>query len=214
MNTPQLHIRVDTREKGKIIQRLEGLEGVSLEFVEMDLGDYLLPGDVIVERKSATDLILSVVDKSLWAKVAKLRSQHERVVYIVEGDLYTARFHQQALDVHRALSMMVIDHGVSILPCPDADNSGMLVYLLGLAALQGPETGERAGKPTIRLDAQLYLLASLPNIDPDRAKALLKHFGSARQVLDADADALTQVEGIDRETAERIAEVLDYGAKG
>ncbi|MBD3620141.1 MAG: hypothetical protein HUJ28_11785 [Chromatiales bacterium] len=214
MNTPQLHIRVDTREKGKIIQRLEGLEGVSLEFVEMDLGDYLLPGDVIVERKSATDLILSVVDKSLWAKVAKLRSQHERVVYIVEGDLYTARFHQQALDVHRALSMMVIDHGVSILPSPDADNSGMLVYLLGLAALQGPETGERAGKPTIRLDAQLYLLASLPNIDPDRAKVLLKHFGSARQVLDADADALAQVEGIDRETAERIAEVLDYGAKG
>ena len=210
MATPQLHIQVDTREKGKIIKRLEGLEGVTLEFTEMDLGDYLLPGDMIVERKSATDLILSVVDKSLWDKVAKLKSQHEHVVYIVEGDLYTARFHQQALDVHRALSMMVVDHGVSILPSPDADNSGMLVYLLGMTALKGPDTGERPGKPNIRRDAQLYLLASLPNIDPDRAQSLLKHFGSARAVIQADADALSAVEGIDAATAERIVEVLDH----
>ena len=212
MDTQELHIKVDTRERGKIIQRLEGLEGVRLESVEMDLGDYLLPGDVIVERKSATDLILSVVDKSLWDKVAKLKSQHERVVYIVEGDLYTARFHQQALDVHRALSMMVIEHGVSVLPSPDADNSGMLVYLLGLTSLKGPESGDRPGKPTIRRDAQLYLLASLPNIDPDRAQALLRRFGSARKALAADAASLAEVEGIDRETAERIVDVLDHGA--
>nr|WP_296750918.1 ERCC4 domain-containing protein [Thioalkalivibrio sp.] len=211
MNAPALHIRVDTRERGRIITRLEGLPGVTLESVEMDLGDYLLPGDLIVERKSATDLILSVVDRSLWDKVAKLRSQHERVVYIVEGDLYTARFHQQALDIHRALAMMVVTHGVTVLPSPDADNSGMLIYLLGLAAAEGAAATERPDKPTIRRDAQLYLLASLPGVDADRAEALLRHFGSARAVLAADADTLAQVEGMDAERAARIAEVLEYG---
>ena len=211
MNSPALHVRVDTREKGRIITRLESLAGVTLEFVEMDLGDYLLPGDLIIERKSATDLILSVVDRSLWDKVAKLRSQHEQVVYIVEGDLYTARFHQQALDIHRALAMMVVTHGVTILPSPDAENSGMLIYLLGLAAAEGIATAERPGKPTIRRDAQLYLLASLPGVDSDRAEALLRHFGSARAVLAADADALAAVEGMDIERASRITEVLEYG---
>jgi ERCC4-type nuclease len=211
MNAPALHVRVDTRERGRIINRLEALPGVTLEWVEMDLGDYLLPGDLIIERKSATDLILSVVDRSLWDKVAKLRSQHERVVYIVEGDLYTARFHQQALDIHRALATMVVTHGVTLLPSPDADNSGMLIYLLGLAAAEGATTAERPGKPAIRRDAQLYLLASLPGIDADRAEALLRHFGSARAALAADADALAQVEGMDAERAARIAEVLEYG---
>ena len=211
MENTALNIRVDTREKGKIITRLEGLSGVSLEFTEMDLGDYLLPGDLIIERKSATDLILSVVDKSLWDKVAKLKSQHEHVVYIVEGDLYTARFHQQALDVHRALAMMVVGHGVSVLPSPDADNSAMLIYLLGLASAQGAASIERVGKPTIRVDAQRYLLGSLPNIDEDRAKALLKRFGSARKALAATAEELAQVDGIDQETADRIVEVLEYG---
>ncbi|MFW5452153.1 ERCC4 domain-containing protein [Thioalkalivibrio sulfidiphilus] len=210
MNAPQLPIQVDNREKGRIIKRLEGIEGVSLEFVDMELGDYLLPGDLVIERKSATDLILSVVDQSLWAKVAKLKSQHAQVAYIIEGDLYSARFHQQALDIHRALAMMVVGHGVSILPSPDADNSGMLIYLMGLASAQGAASGERLGKPTIRRDAQLYLLGSLPGVDADRAEALLRHFGSARAALAADAETLALVEGIDPDSAARIAEVLDF----
>lgn len=212
MSEPSLHIRVDTREKGKIIQRLEGLSGVTLEFVEMDVGDYVLPNGVVIERKSATDLILSVVDQSLWEKVAKLKAQYERVVYIVEGDPFTARFHQKALDIHRAFADMVVRHGVSVLPSPDADNSAMLVYLTGLAALAGAAPADRLHKPSIRRDAQLFLLAGLPGIDADRAEALLKRFKSARAALSADAQALGEVEGVDEATAARIVEVLDYGA--
>lgn len=211
MNTPSLLIRVDTRERGRILERLRDLSGVTLETVEMELGDYLLPGDLIVERKSATDLILSVVDKSLWDKVAKLRTQYERVVYIIEGDLYTARFHQQALDIHRALAVMTVNYGVTVLPSPDADNSGMLIYLMGLASQAGPGREERPGKPSIRRDAQLYLLGALPGVDSDRAEALLRRFGSAHAALNASAEELIEVDGLDDATAERIVSVLRYG---
>lgn len=135
MSAPALPIRVDTRERGKVITRLEQNEGVSLEFVEMEVGDYILPNGVAIERKSATDLILSVVDGSIWEKVAKLKQVSEKVIYIVEGDLYTARFHQSALDVHRALAHMVIRHDVAVLPSCDAENSAMLIYLMGVQAL-------------------------------------------------------------------------------
>lgn len=214
MTQPSLPIQVDTRERGKIIKRLEALEGVTLQFTEMDVGDYLLPGDLIIERKSAVDLILSVVDQSIWDKVAKLRNQYTQVVYIIEGDLYTARFHQQALDIHRALARMVVAHGVSILPSPDADNSGMLIYLLGLAALQPSGGGDRIGKPSIRRDAQVFLLSGLPGIDNDKAETLLNHFGSARKALAAPAETLSTVEGISEETAEKIQQTLDYSLKG
>ncbi|OYV76778.1 MAG: hypothetical protein B7Z66_07495 [Chromatiales bacterium 21-64-14] len=136
MPAPELQIRVDTRERGKLIKRLEQLEGVILTFVELEVGDYILPGGIVVEHKSATDLILSVVDESLWENVKKLGDTYDKVVYIVEGDPYTARFHQKALDIHRAMAHMTIAKDVSILPSPDADNSAMLIYLMGLAALE------------------------------------------------------------------------------
>lgn len=136
MSAPALHLRVDTRERGTIISRLEQNEGVSLEFVELEVGDYILPNGVAIERKSATDLILSVVDGSLWEKVDKLKQVSTKVIYIVEGDLYTARFHQQALDIHRALAHMVIRQNIAVLPSSDPGNSAMLVYLMGLAALE------------------------------------------------------------------------------
>lgn len=211
MTTPNLHICVDSRERGRILDRLRDLSGVTLETVEMELGDYILPGGLVIERKSATDLILSVVDKSLWDKVAKLRTQFERVVYIIEGDLYTARFHQQALDIHRALAVMTVNYGVTILPSPDADNSGMLIYLMGLASQAGPGREERPGKPSIRRDAQLYLLGALPGVDADRAEALLRRFGSAQAALNASAEELIEVDGLDNAAAERIVSVLRYG---
>ena len=210
MSTPELNIRVDTRERGKIIQRLEGMEGVHLAFEEMDVGDYILPNDMAIERKSATDFILSVVDKTIWDKVAKLKSQHEQVVYIIEGDVYTARFHQKALDIHRAFAHMITDQGVSLLPSPDAENSAMLIYLLGLAGLPNAASPERAAKPPKRREAALHILSALPGIDADRAEALFKRFKGARGALNATSAELQTVEGIDAATAERIVEVLEF----
>jgi ERCC4-type nuclease len=209
MTTDTIEIVVDTRERGKIIQKLESLEGLRLERRELDVGDYILPDGVVIERKSATDLILSVVDQSLWDKVAKLSASYRRVVYLVEGDLYTARFHQKSLDIHRALSDMIVHRDVSVLPSPDGENSAMLIYLMAQQAAGSPAS-MRTNEPTIRRDAQLYLLQGLPGIDEDRAEAMLRHFKSARRALAADAAELAQIEGLDSVTAERIAEVLNY----
>ena len=210
MSAPELNIQVDTRERGTIVQRLEELDGVQLAFAEMDVGDYILPNGMAIERKSGTDFILRVVDKTIWDKVAKLKSQYDQVVYIIEGDVYTARFHQKALDVHRAFAHMLVDHGVSLLPSPDPENSAMLIYLLGLAGLPDAPSPERAAKPAKRRDALLHVFSALPGVDGDRAEALLKHFKSAQGVFNASAEALQAVEGIDAATAERIVEVLAF----
>lgn len=138
MDHPQVSIRVDRRERGKIIQRLEDIGGVTLEVADLEFGDYILPHEVAIERKSATDFILSVVDGGLWTNIEGLKCHFRRILYLIEGDPYVARFHQKALDVHRAFARMVMVHNITILPSADADNSAMMIYLLALTAQEQP----------------------------------------------------------------------------
>lgn len=56
---------------------------------------------------------------------------------------------------------------------------------------------------------QLYVLQGLPKIGPTLAKRLLKHFRSVSDVMSASVEALTEVEGIGKVSAEKIREVLD-----
>ncbi|MHB8254836.1 MAG: ERCC4 domain-containing protein [Acidiferrobacter sp.] len=136
MSTAELLIQVDRRERGRVVKRLEESEGVRLDMVDLEFGDYVLPNHIVVERKSATDFILSVVDEGLWTNIANLKPTYSRIVYIIEGDPYVARFHQKALDVHRAFARMTVDHGIAVLPSADADHTAMLIYLMGQAALE------------------------------------------------------------------------------
>lgn len=208
--TNTVTVTVDTREKGRIIQRLEELDSITLKFEELDVGDYLLPNGAVIERKSATDLILSIVDHSLNDKIARLKSNYEKPIYIIEGDMYTARFHQKALDIHRALAHMTLTLGVPVLPSPDADNSAMLIYLMALEAATAQQHGaSRAPAPKIRYEAQKYMLQGMPGIDTDKAIALLKHFGSARKVFAADTAAMSAA-GLEEKAAEKIILALDY----
>ena len=56
---------------------------------------------------------------------------------------------------------------------------------------------------------QLYILQGLPKVGPKLAKRLLRHFKSVSKVMNASVQALTEIDGIGKISAERIREVLD-----
>lgn len=204
-----VHIVADARERGKIVKALEALPGVTLETRELDCGDYVLGDGVVVERKSATDFILSIVDKSLPEKVGKLKAQYARPVYIVEGDLFNMRFHQKAFDVHAALAYLGVAQRVPVVSSPDAEQSAMLIYLMALEAqAAAPRARTRLNTPEVLQEAQRYALEGFPGVDADRAETLLVHFGSVAAVLNANAEALTRA-GLDPDAAKALREVVE-----
>lgn len=207
----KIHLIIDKRERGKITEALEALPGVSLEFAELDVGDYVLGNGVVVERKSATDFILSVVDKTLYEKAGKLKAMYPRVVYLVEGDLYNMRFHQKAFDVHRALAFLSVTQDVPVIPSPDPEQTAMLIYLMAQDAQHalGQPISTRVNKPKLRAEAQVYLVEGLPGVDAERAETLLRHFKTAAKVFAADAESLQAAGGVDADSAARMRAVLD-----
>ena len=54
-------IIADSREPRYIINSLKA-NGINVTRDFLEIGDYLLPGDTVIERKSASDFILSIRD--------------------------------------------------------------------------------------------------------------------------------------------------------
>ena len=209
----KVHLIADQRERGKIIKTLEQIAGVSVETQALDCGDYVLGNGVVVERKSATDFILSVVDGSLVDKANKLKAGYERPVYIVESgerDLFVPRFHQKAFDVHTALAYLSVLHRIPVVTSPDVEHTAMLIYFMAVDAQHrlGANLGRRSGKPELVAEAQAYFLEGLPGIDGERAEALLRHFGGVADLLRAAPADIAAVANLDADTAALLTDVL------
>lgn len=205
------HIIADSGQQDRLGERVGQLQGVTLEYEALDCGHFQVGGGVVVEYKSGTDFILSVVEKELFETANRLRAHHDRPVFLVEGDYFTARFHQTPFDVHWAIGYLTSVLGIPVLYSPEAESSAVLVYTLAVSAQHDMASAEnlRLGQPDTRREAIRFLVQGLPGVDPELARNLLRHFGTARAVFAADREALLAVEGMTEKTAGRISDVLD-----
>ena len=128
-------IKVDKREQNTgVIKHWNGFAGLfpglELEFVEMEAGDYAIGNATIIERKSTTDFMLSVMDNHILDNLTKLKKDYEKVIYIVEGDIYAPRFHSDPAALRKAIAYMTMKENVSLIPSPGPQNTAELIYLM------------------------------------------------------------------------------------
>lgn len=205
----------DKKQKSKVLQHLEKA-GARLELRELEVGDFLIGEDAAVAVKSGTDFILNVVDGSLLDNLNRLRADYARVILIVEGDYFTARFHQTAFDVHKGIAKLTILQQVPVLYSAGPEHTGALIYFLAenLQHRLGHTQDMRTNAPAIRFEAVQYLLEGLPGVGAELAERLYKHFGTALAVLNASPEALQEVEGIDEAAARKIRRILETKRPG
>ena len=194
-------------------------KGLSTEVAELDCGDYDLGGGVVVERKSATDFTLAIMDKRLFGEVGKLKSSYDQPIYIVEGDMYGGRFHTDPVVIREAIAWLTVMQGIPLVPSPGEGFTAEILFTMASQAQHGlgHPIVMRNGKPFDPVNGQRYLVEGLPGINEVMAKALLDHLGSAAAVFAAEVDDLAQVAGISTQAAARMRKVLDAkwpGARG
>jgi ERCC4-type nuclease len=69
-----IEIIADNRElKSGVPTHLSALPGIHLEWKELAVGDYIVVGEAIFERKSASDFAASLVDQRLFSQAKRLR---------------------------------------------------------------------------------------------------------------------------------------------
>lgn len=211
---PSTAIIADAREmSGTVVRHWHAYAGnfaqLKIESRELEYGDYVLANDVVIERKSSTDFMLSVMDNKLYGNIAKLKAEFERVIYIVEGDVFAPRFHSNPSALRDALAYMTAVEGVALIPSPDAPMSAEIIYRMAVD-IQRPEARNvavRSARPKDLRSSQQYVIEGLPGISAERARQLLKTFGSVENVLRADDAALIEA-GLTNETVARIRKIL------
>jgi Fanconi anemia group M protein len=213
-----VEVVVDQRELDSTIARdLSTRDGVRTRLETLAVGDYVLSDRVVVERKTVSDFLDTLVggDRSLFGQARDMSRHYARPVVVVEGEgLYEERnVHPGA--IRGALAALAVDFGVSVLTTRDEGETTALLETI--ASREQTERnrqvsvhGEKAAKT---LDEQQeYVVSAIADVGPVTAEALLAQFGSVEAVMTATEEELQETRGVGVKTAARIREVVgsDY----
>ncbi len=205
-----MHITVDYREKSSgIIELLS--QHCSVNVAALPYGDYLVNDRVTLERKTARDFLVSIIDLRLFNQVANLKKNCSRPFLLIEGDPYATDLGFDPRAIRGALLSIQTGWQVPVVFSHSTEDSVDIMVTVGCQdEVETEEVALRGGyRPKKLKTRQLYLLQGLPDVGPKLARRLLRHFHSAGRVMHATRDELAEVEGIGMVRAEKIREVLD-----
>ncbi len=210
-----MHIVADDREEPSGIVKLLENCGHNVTIKRLLIGDYMIDGKIVVERKTADDFVASIIHGRLFKQVSALKRLTLRIIMIIEGDPYRIKpgVHQDA--VRGALLSIAV---VWQVPVVFSSSRIMTVKQMKIMADQVARGGNvmplRGGYLPRRLkNRQLFILQGLPGVGAKRAWRLLLHFKSVSGVFSASISELTEVDGVGSVVAGKIRAVLDADFK-
>ncbi|HII54773.1 TPA: DEAD/DEAH box helicase [Candidatus Aciduliprofundum boonei] len=208
-DSPKPIIYVDTREfRSNVVKYLS--ENYSIVAKQFEVGDYIISDRIAIERKKVDDFLDSLKDGRLFSQMVEMRRNYEVPILIIEGEsLFIRGFHENS--IYGALASIISDYKIPIIFTKDARETAKFIE-----ALMRRELGER-GEVSLRKEKramsteerQRYIIESLPNVSAKLSQRLLEHFGSVKDVINAEVGELIQVKGIGRKTAEEIYDIVN-----
>ncbi len=206
-----MKIRVDYREKASGLVDLLKNEDLLIEIKKVPYGDYVINDSITIERKTARDFLVSIIDGRLFNQLSNLKKHCLNPILLVEGNPYKTELNFDQMAIKGALlSAQAIWHIPVIFSRSKEDTRNILLMIGRQDQTYMDVVPLRGGYRPKRLKSkQLYLLQGLPQIGPLLAKRLIERFRSVSHVMNASIKELTEVDGIGRASAEKIREVLD-----
>ncbi|MDQ6965292.1 MAG: ERCC4 domain-containing protein, partial [Mariprofundaceae bacterium] len=203
-----IRIVVDDREaRCGILEMLNAMESFDVRVGRLTCGDFEVGDKLLFERKTLTDLAISIKDGRVFRQGCRLAQTNRRGIIILEGsgsDLASSDMRREALQ--GALISLAVFLGIPLLRSRNLQETA---YLMLYTARQSraitrgalPRPGVR---PRGKRKTQLHILQGLPGVGPERAHTLLDSFGSIEAVLTASVEELAMIKGIGTHTAASI----------
>jgi ERCC4-type nuclease len=208
----EVTIFCDMREsRSGVLERLREL-GAEVKTGELATGDYVCSSELVIERKTAADFILSVIDGRLFNQIGKMKLSFARPVFLIEGDVYATRSNISREAIDGALSFIVAIEGATVLHVRSPRTAADLIYRMAKHCQEGLgyDVAFRRGKTEPGKGEALFVIEGLPGIGPTTASKVLGHFRSTLALMNASVDELMAVPGLGKKKAERIHSCISW----
>jgi len=182
-------IIVDTREASAAPKIVKGLkeQGANIQTQALEKGDYILSDQIAIERKTVHDFVYTLTRRYLFEQLFKLKEVYARPLILIEGYMpIVYKFSRiQPAAVWGAM-FAIAKQGILIIHTSSQKET---VDFLVTAAKQEQIAERRplvvhAIKKTDTLaDAQIFFLASLPNIGREKAVSILDNYQTPMNAL-------------------------------
>jgi ERCC4-type nuclease len=207
-------IIVDSREASTAAKIVKGLieRGVKVKTEALEKGDYILSDQCAVERKTVHDFVYTLTRRYLFEQLFRLKDVYPKSLIVLEGYLpIIYKFsHIQPAAIWGAMFNLA-KNGIALVNTASYKETIDFLYV---AARQEQIVEKRA--PTVHAfkktetlsDAQMYFVASLPNIGREKANAILKSYQTPLNALINVDDWSKTVHGLGPVITNRVKEVL------
>ena len=213
-------IIIDSREANSAPKILKGLRerGVNIRTEKLEKGDYILSDVCAVERKTVQDFVYTLTRRFLFEQLFRLKEVYPKSLILLEGYLPVIyRYSRiQPASVWGAMFSLA-RNGIAIVNTTSYKETVDFLYV---AAHQEQIVEKRAAtvhafkKIDSISDAQLYFIASLPNIGREKAIAILKSYQTPIDALMSVDDWPETVYGLGPIISNKAKEVLNSSFKG
>lgn len=211
---PRFTLDVDCSERSaRLLHLARDCGEFDLQIKKLPVGDYLVAGAVLIERKTYADFAISLADGRLFTQAAALARSPLRPVILLEGPRP-----DRVPDVHLhslkgAIASLAVMWRLPVIRAADPEDSlRMLRFIAGQVRKTPLQPLTRLGrKPKRQQSRRLFVLQGLPGVGPALASRLLEHLGSIERVMTADEEELMEVGGVGQRKAGRIRELIRGG---
>jgi len=213
-NEKEPTIVVDSREANTAAKIVKGLRerGVNVEIAALQKGDYILSDVCAVERKTVRDFVYTLTHRHLFEQLFRLKEVYPQSLILLEGYLpIIYKFSRiQPASVWGAMFNLA-KNGIAMINTTSYKET---IDFLHVAARQEQIMEKRAPivhpikKVETTSDAQIFFVASLPNIGREKATAILKSYQTPLNAL-IDVDSWPKaVHGLGPKISHKVKEVL------
>lgn len=197
-------ITIDHREANSTLPAMLKLHGHQISLENLTIGDIRISDRILIERKSARDLVDSLIDGRLIHQARRLHSAAPRPLLIVESN-ETQRVHPNA--IHGAMAWITLDLGLPVIMTGSPEQTARFISIaakrearvLDLLMAHSRKSPKDAEKSAIK--AASSEIMSIINGDIEHG-VLSKKWD--QEVLKQRTRILGELPGIGPKTAERI----------
>jgi len=194
---PEEKIIADYREKNSLVPSALVKLGFEIEFKELKVGDFLIKG-IIIERKTVSDFISSMVNKRLLSQLMDLQ-QYPNKLLVIEGIDEQELYNDEETGVHQNsirgfLLSILLKYKIPIIFTKNPRDTAKFISVI--ANKQQTEMSLNLKKKARNKKEQLqFILEGFPGVGPKTAKKLLKEFKTLENIFNSSEENLKKIIG-------------------